>query len=200
MTGRRRVTTQASLAVVGLGLLAIPAVAVAVSGAASGDALWTALRIVALEAVTLIFANIMIGAFRPVFNRVIKPRTVHRLHVATGMAGFTLAVAHGLMLLIFGLAGYARSFVWVGPALLVVLVVTMLTATARRRLRASWRWIHRLNYLVFAAGLIHGLALGFDLNTVVWLEIWFFVYAATMVAGLLHRLRTLRSRTRDDRV
>ena len=197
MTRTRRLTLQAALGAGGLGLVAIPVVAVSLSGAATADALWTALRLLGLEAFTLVFANIVIGAYRPLFNRVLKPRSVHRLHVTTGAAGFSLAVVHAIMLLVFGLAGYSRAFVWVGPAVLAVLVVTITTALARGRLRHSWRWIHRLNYLVFAAVLIHSFALGHDFATERPLKIWFLVCAAFVAGGLAYRMiAPRRPRTR----
>ena len=191
MTGKARTTARAALSLAGLGLLAIPAVAVGLSGAASSDALWTALRVAALEGFTLVFIDITIGAFRPLYNKVAKPRAVHRLHVATGLAGFTLVVGHAAMVLVFGLAGYS-GFRWVGPPILFVLAVAIGTAFWRRRLRHSWRWIHRLNYLVFATVLVHGWALGFDFRSTLWLKVWFVVCAAVVASGLAYRLTTSR--------
>jgi len=188
MTHKRRAALQIVLGAVGLGLLAVPVVAVSQSGAASADTLWTVLRLAALEAFTLVFANIVIGAFRPLFNRIMKPRTAHRLHVATGATGFFLAVAHATMRLVLGVAGYNRAFVWVGPAVLAVLALSMVVALARRKLRRSWRWIHRLNYVVFAAVLVHGFRLGFDFGAASWLKIWFVVCAAVVAGGLVYRL------------
>jgi hypothetical protein len=195
MTRRRRLIARAALGIVGLGLLAIPVVAVSLSGAASVDALWTALRVAALEGFTLVFTNIVIGAFRPLLNRVIKPRTAHRLHVATGVAGFSLAVAHAIMLLVFGVAGYSRAFVRVGPVVLAVLALVIVSALARRGLRRSWRWIHRLNYLIFVAVLVHGFALGYDFGAKSWLKIWFIVCAVVVAGGLAYRLTGLLRRS-----
>jgi hypothetical protein len=194
VTLRQRAAVQVALGIAILGLLAVPVLAVSLSGAASTDALWTALRLAALEAFTLIFADIVIGAFRPLFNRVVKPRTVHRLHVATGATGFFLAVAHAIMLLVLGVEGYRQAFVWVGPAVLVVLALAILVAYARRKLRRSWRWIHRLNYLIFAAVLVHGFRLGYDFGVASWLKIWFVACTAVVAAGLVYRLMGLRRR------
>ncbi len=193
----RRLVWLAGLVLVGLALVAIPALAVGLSGTTSVDGLWTGLRLVALEAFTLIFVTIVLGSYRPLFNRVIRPRVVQRLHLATGLIGFFLALAHGLMTLGFGLSGYSRAW-WIGPVVLVVLAGVILTALGRRRLRRSWRWVHRLNYFVFAAILVHGLLLGSDLSGGVWLRIWFAVYAAVVLAGLAYRL-TVESARRSQR-
>jgi DMSO/TMAO reductase YedYZ heme-binding membrane subunit len=199
MTTNARRATRVALGLVGLGLLAIPAVAVGLSGAASIDALWTALRVTALEAFTLVCMNIATGGFRPLFNKVAKPRSVHRVHMVTGIVGFVLAVGHGSMLLTYGFAGYG-GLKWAGPAILFLLVVTIAAALERRSLRRSWRWIHRLNYVIFVAILVHGLALGYDLSGMSWLTIWFLVCAAVVAAAVAYRLAgTLRKRRNGQR-
>jgi DMSO/TMAO reductase YedYZ heme-binding membrane subunit len=169
---------------------------VGLSGSASADALWAALRLVALEAFTLVFCNIATGAFRPLLNRVFKGRGLQSYHTVTGATGFGLAVAHGIMVLIFGTSGYRVAPLWVGPAVLAVLAAVIATALARRRLRSAWRWIHRLNYLVFTAILVHGTMLGSDLATQPLLRICFWVYAAVVVAGFSYRMALLLKTSR----
>ena len=196
LTGRTRVAAQACLTVLTLGIIVIPPLAVGLSGSASADALWTALRLVALEAFTLVFCNIATGAFRPLLNRVFKSRALQNIHTVTGATGFGLAVAHGIMVLFFGTAGYRVAPLWVGPAVLAVLAAVIATAIARRRLRGVWRWIHRLNYLVFAAILVHGTMLGRDLGTQPLLRVCFWVYAAVVLVGFVYRMALLRATSR----
>lgn len=191
---QRRNVIQVALGALGLGLLAIPVVTVALSGTASADPLWTALRLAALEALTLIFITIVLSTFRPLFNKVVRPRALQQMHQTAALIGFALAVAHGTMAFVFGITGYQQVPVWVGPTVLALLVVTMVSALYRRRLRRSWRWIHRLNYLLFAAVLVHGLVLGYDLGSELWLKIWFGVYAAVVAAGLAYKVAGSRSR------
>lgn len=169
--------------------VAVPPLVVGLSGTAAADALWTSLRIAALEAFTLLFANIVTGAFRPLFNQAFGPRLVHRVHVATGVSGFSLAVSHGIMAFVFGIAGYRTVPVWAGPVGLALLALVVATALARRRYRRSWRPIHRLNYAIFIAVLIHGLFIGYDLRSEVFLKVWFGLYAAVAVIGLMYRTR-----------
>jgi DMSO/TMAO reductase YedYZ heme-binding membrane subunit len=189
--GGARLSLQIACLFLALGSLALPPLVVALSGTASLDATWTALRIAALTAFSLIFLNIVTGAFRPFFNRVFKARNVQRIHVATGLAGFSLALAHGIMALFYGITGYSTGAVFMGPIVLVVLAAAIATALVRRRMRSTWRWIHRLNYLVFAAVLVHGLILGYDLRNEASLEVLFIVYAAVVAAGLVYRLATM---------
>ncbi len=185
---RKRAAWRVGLAAVGLAMLVIPPLAVRQSGTAATDALWTTLRLAALEALTLITANIVIGAFRPLLNRLARPRTMHRLHLTVGLAGFAIALAHGIMVAVFGLAGYQTGPAWVGPVVLVLLAWAILAAITRRTLRRTWRWIHRVNYLLFAAALAHGLLLGYDLGQQVLLKVCFGIYAAAVAAGLVYRI------------
>lgn len=190
---------QAFAVAIALVLLAIPPVTVALSGTGSADALWTILRIAGLLAFTVVFANIVIGAFRPFFNRLAKPRLVHRVHQFTGLAGFSLAVAHGVCVFVFGIAGYRPSAFWVGPAALTVLAIVIATALLRTRFRRSWRWIHRLNYAIFVAALVHGLVLGADLRTDLFLKVCAGIYAAVVVAGFTYRVFRARDSTSSSK-
>ena len=147
------------------------------------------LRIAALEAFTLIFLNIVTGSFRPFFNRVFKARSVQRIHVLTGVVGLSLALAHGITALVYGIEFYNAGAVYIGPIMLAVLTVAIAAALMRRRMKNTWRWIHRLNYLVFAAVLGHGLILGYDLKSEVLLKVLFISYAAVVAAGLIYRIR-----------
>jgi len=176
------------LAALGLAMLLVPPLTIGLSNGPPSDVLWTSLRLAALEAFTLITANITIGAFRPLFHLVAKPRTIHRLHVTLGLAGFSVAMAHGVMTLVFGIAGYPAAPTWAGPAALAVLALALVTALTRRRFRRTWRWVHRLNYLVFAVVLIHGLLLGYDLGNDLFLKTCFGVYAAVVLAGCAYRV------------
>jgi DMSO/TMAO reductase YedYZ heme-binding membrane subunit len=188
--GGARIALQIVACILTLAALSIPPLLVALSGNAALDATWTVLRIAALEAFTLIFLNIVTGSFRPFFNRVFKARSVQRVHVFTGVAGFSLALAHGITALLYGIEFYSTGAVYIGPIVLAVLTVAIAAALMRRRMRNTWRWIHRLNYLVFAAVLAHGLILGYDLKSEVLLKVLFIFYAAVVAVGLVYRART----------
>lgn len=186
---------RAGLIVLGVLSATVPALAIYVTGTSFADHLWAAARTVALEGLTFVIANILIGAARPLFNRIFRPRTVQRAHVTFGALGLVLIVGHAVMLLVFGLAGYDRSLLWAGVASLAVLALALLAAVARRRLRPSWKWIHRLSYAAFAIALVHGFSLGFDLGGASWIRIWFLAWVAVVASALLLRVtRSYRGR------
>ncbi len=157
--GATRILLQAIVAVVGVGLPVVSAMLVVLSDAGSADALWDALRVAALVAVTLIFINICVGAFRPFFVRVFKGRTVQRVHVLLDLTGFAVALGHGLMAFVFGIAGYTTAAVWIGPIALVVLAI-----------------------------MVHGLTLGYDLRHQVFAKAWLGLLGAVVVVGLAYRV------------
>ena len=193
--GKTRSALQIAAIALALGILAIPPVVVATSGTATISATWTALRMAGLFAFSLIFMNIVTGSFRPILNRIFKPRNLQQAHMATDLVAFCLALSHGILVVIFGLAGYNKGVVVIGPIVLVLLAVIIVTAIMRRRLWHFWRWIHRLNYLIFAAVLVHGLILGYDLKNEFFLKVCFVIYAVVVAAGLVYRITTDKSWT-----
>ncbi|OFW60306.1 MAG: hypothetical protein A2133_10105 [Actinobacteria bacterium RBG_16_64_13] len=182
---------QAGLMVLGLVMIAIPPLAMALQGFAKTPASLTVLRMAALEAFTLVVADLVTGAFRPWLNRVFKARKVQRFHTVVALTGFSLAIAHGTIALIQGVSTYVQAAVWLGPVVVFLLFAAILTALTRRRLRRSWRWVHRANYLLFAIVLVHSLVNGYNLQTQVFLKVIFGVYAAVFLAGFYYRLNAL---------
>jgi DMSO/TMAO reductase YedYZ heme-binding membrane subunit len=164
MKGFTRRACQAATLAGALAALAVPPLVLAASGTASVSGQWTALRLLALYALTLLFFNVLTGAARPLFNLVFPPRHVYVAHNFTGLAAFILALGHGVLVIIYGLTGYKGIFVALGPAALALLAVTVSAALARKRLKRAWRWLHRLNYLLFLVALVHAWQLGFDLK------------------------------------
>jgi predicted heme/steroid binding protein/DMSO/TMAO reductase YedYZ heme-binding membrane subunit len=177
-------------------LLAVPFVAMSLVGFGANPASWTYLRMAALETFTLLFADIMIGAFRPLLTRVFRTGLTHRAHQWMGVVAFALAISHGTTVFLLGTKGYPWRAVWIGPSVLTLLTLVIVTAFIRRQLSSSWRWIHRINYLLFAAALTHASYLGFNVRTQMFLRVVFYVYAAAVVASLGYRIYLLLKRGR----
>lgn len=196
LVGRQRLTWQIGLGIILALMVAVPFLVVGLSGSASQDSLWTALRMAALEAFTLVSAGVIIGAFRPLLGRAIKGKTLQRLHVSVGVTGFSIAIAHGTMVAVFGLAGYgSRTLLAIPLSVLSVLLLLVASALARRRFRRSWRWVHRVSYGALAAILVHAFRLGTDARAGATVKIIFGIYAAAALTGLAYRLtQSLRTR------
>jgi DMSO/TMAO reductase YedYZ heme-binding membrane subunit len=192
LEGTRRRAVQVLLAALTLGTLVIPPLVVATSGTATYSATWTALRILALYALTVLFLNIMTGSFRPLLARVFKPKLLFRLHNATGLVGFSMAVAHMILVITEGLW---QGLTKLGPVTLYILTATTAAALLRKYLKKSWRMIHRLNYAVFIVALVHAFQLGIDLRKGAFLKVVLYIYTALVAAAFVYRLQlTIRTR------
>lgn len=190
--GKGRKAVQVALITLALTTLAFPPLVVAASGTAGISATWTSLRIAALFALTLVFLNIMTGSLRPLLARAFNAKALFRTHNATGLAGFSLALAHGILVAVYGIW---PGFTKLGPVTIYILALTTLAVLARKSLRKIWRHIHRLNYVVFAVAVIHAFQVGTDLRNGAFLKVTLFVYSALAAAGFVYRLQeTIRRR------
>ncbi len=180
------------LPLVFIAMIAVPLVLVLVWGG-GGPAYGTALRIIALEAFTLMFASIMTGSQTRVMYRLFKPIRAYRFHIACGVAGFMLALAHGVIVLV---ERYFRGFssLWViGPVVLGMLAVTVFAALDKKRLPRIWRRIHQINYVLFVAIFIKALLIGTDIKSplgyAVALKALFITYVAAAALAMAFRIR-----------
>jgi predicted heme/steroid binding protein len=181
-----RSAARAGLAALFVLVLAVPFLAMGLSGFRAAPASWTVLRTLALVAFAVLFLNVVIGAYRPLLNRAYRADRLQRLHVGVGVTAFVLALSHGSLALSLGIGGYKWP-VFFGPSVLVLLAVVIATALGRRRLRRAWRWIHRLNYVLFAAVVTHAVVIGNNLLSQPFLKVIFFVYVAVATIGLAYR-------------
>ena len=193
MKDAARRSAQVGIAALALAALAVPPLVLAFSNTASVSADWTALRLLALYALTLLFFNVLTGAARPLFNRVFPPRTIYAIHNFTGLAAFLLALAHGLLVLGLRLDYYPgqTGYMVLGPVALGIAAAAIGAALARRRLKRAWRWLHRLNYLLFIIALTHAWLIGFDLKygqDKLFMQLVAVVYAVMAAAAVAYRV------------
>jgi Kef-type K+ transport system membrane component KefB len=186
-------------------MVLLPPVIVSISGSASEVPLFTALRILGLEAFTLIFVNIVTGALSRWFYRLFKPRNFQRFHIACGSLGFLMALAHGIIV-VWKRYWSGYNAIWVvGPVALVLLAVTVFVALDRKRLKHVWRRIHQINYLIFMGVFAKTVVIGTDLATgrtySLVLKTVFIIYAvvatlATVVRIWSYEVQARKKRTR----
>jgi hypothetical protein len=174
-------------------MLAAPPVILGASPAGWSGLSSSALRIMALYAFTFIFMNIVTGALAPYFYAVFNARVQYRIHLTTGVLGFSLALGHGLIVLT---QRYYRGFsaVWIlGPVSLGLMAITIWVALDRSRLKAVWRPIHQINYLIFVAVFVKAVLIGTDFKTPggarLALTILFSAYVGIAALAVMARLR-----------
>lgn len=191
--GTTRLLLRLMSMILALGVLAAPLLVVATSGSFTLSALFTSIRVAGLLTFSLLFVSIVSGAFRPFFNRIFNPRNFQRWHIASGVLAFALGLSHALMTPFFGLAGFNLYIVFIGSGVLALLILTGTVAFLRRDFKASWRWIHRINYLLFGLIFAHAVILGFDFKNGVILRVLSGIYAGVVVIAFIYRYLTLRA-------
>ena len=200
-TGRKK-ALQGLFIITFVVMLALPVVLVAVWGTTT-KAPVTAMRLLGLEAFTLIFVNIVTGALARRFYRLFKARPFQRFHIACGVLGFGMALAHGIIVIV---EQYYKGYnaIWVvGPAALALLAVTVFIALDRKRLPRVWRRIHQINYVIFIAVFIKAMVIGSDLTGnmgyVIAMKALFILYAVVAALATADRVRTYEVEARKKR-
>lgn len=157
------------------------------------------LRFLALMGISLLFLQIVSGAFRPLLRRVFTASGLSQFHKGFGLAGFACIVGHFLFL-IHSIgehwAALNHGFFLLGPIMLFVLALSTVTALLIGHLRPDiWRRLHLLNYLVFAGGAIHALGVGTQTSMLA-TRLLFAFYLAVAAAGLAYRASSAEWRAR----
>ena len=145
----------------------------------------------ALLAFGLMALQIVIGSRLRLISNPLGLAQLLALHRLTGILVLTLLVAHPLLVTLG--AGKPELLnpmrnpwgVRVGESALALLILHSVLAVFRNRFSLDyvvWRRIHRLAFLIFAMGFIHGFAVGDDLKQHAMQALWVFLLAG---AGLL---------------
>jgi hypothetical protein len=168
-------------------------------GMSTDETLHTLLRLCALLGISLLFLQMVTGAFRPALRRVFKARTIQGFHAASGVLGLAFVISH-FVLMIPSIgehwANLNHSFFVLGPIVLAVLIITVGTALVLRRTHpAAFSRLHVLNYVVFIVGVVHSTAIGTQGSTVAGRAL-LALYAVIGLAGLTYRASSAAWRRR----
>lgn len=195
---------RALLTVLFLGALSLP-FAIVFAGRFNFNGVSMTVRLLALLAFTLIFAQIVTGALMTPLRKVFRAKPLWFFHRYVGEAAFLLVIGHavivlavgtfhadGLVVRFMGLWSGAdalhRAALILGPVNLVLITLTVATALLMRVLKKYWHKIHYFNYLVFAIVIFHGLLLGTDAMASWLVKSLFIVYGVAAAAVLGWRL------------
>jgi DMSO/TMAO reductase YedYZ heme-binding membrane subunit len=155
-------------------------------------------RLSSLIAVSFIFLDMMTGSFRPLLNRVVNPYRLNRAHISFGITGLAFATAH-FVLLIPGLGDHYEEsnkvLFFAGPVALTLLILTISTALAVKKMPRTWRIIHLINYIIFPLAILHGLTIGED-RSMLAMRLLFYGFLVLAAAGLVYRTWTPEWRSR----
>ena len=154
----------------------------------------TIVRAAALLGYTALFLTILSSEYVRTMRRLFG-RTFMRVHHALALTGLVLIVVHPLTYAIridsfsvfVPVFTPLRSFLtWASRPALYLIVLAVLAAVARKRLKNSWRIVHWLNYLAFVLVFAHAWFMGSDLNLAP-VRVVMTAMAGVVVAVLVHK-------------
>lgn len=162
---------------------------------------YTILRWLGLTVYSLIFLQIMSGAFRRPLNKFLPPLWHHRWHVTVGFLVMTVALAHPMFLylsnkLIYGSYIYLDNGLnyniglLLGELQLTLISCGFLAAILMnffKKWMTFWRKIHWLMYVAFFSATVHSLILGTDINAD-WYSVARWSMVALVVCAVVWRL------------
>ncbi len=131
----------------------------------------TIMRAAALFGFTALFLTIVSSEYVRTMRKLFG-RPYMRVHHALALTGLVLIVVHPLMyavrtgtLSVFvPVFTPLRSFLaWASRPALYLIVLAVVAAVARKRLKSTWQFVHWLNYLAFVMVFTHASMLGSDL-------------------------------------
>jgi len=125
--------------------------------------IYTATRLAALLGYQLIFIAVLSSAFvRPLTKAFGQPFV--KLHHIVALSGLALICLHPVLaslswntyrILLPNLNSASDFFQWSGSPAFDLLLLAVLAAAFRRRLKGAWRVIHMLTYVALLLGTIH---------------------------------------------
>lgn len=135
-------------------------------------------RLTGLVGLSLIFSQIMLGAFMKNWVQILGARA-YRAHVTQGLLAYGFIVLHPLMQMaidyqVSGLSGAMSTFlsgrnIFINFGIVALLLSSAAVIIAYMRtkpiFRRAWRKIHILNYVSFFLVSYHALNLGTDVST-----------------------------------
>ena len=111
------------------------------------------------------------------------------LHAGLFMGASTLRTGHvalGLLVPTFE-HGFYRTFVSVGAVALWLLLVVVFAGWRRSAGHARWRWLHRLAFVGFGLGFLHGITVGSETRFGAMMYVYAFV-GLSVLAAVVSRL------------
>jgi DMSO/TMAO reductase YedYZ heme-binding membrane subunit len=135
------------------------------------------LRGIGLIAFTSIFVQIMLGSFRPFFNKTYDSVKIYWFHNYLGLITLVLALVHaGARSLLFGVINTlllnTNLAVNLGMIALYFMVLTVGTSDLKFFFKVKigynfWRMIHLLNYILFILVYVHAVMIGTEFNSII---------------------------------
>lgn len=164
----------------------------------------TIFPLIGLIAFTLIWSQIMFGAFMKLLTNYFP--NIFKFHIIQGITALLFAILHPSLRVISlptqHMIDYFKfkidfvdptlvSFVYIGEAALLLLICGVFAGLLRNwpPVQRYWHWVHLINYLVFLLGWYHSWNLGGDINSSPLLQnLWIFFLITFIIAFSYRRI------------
>lgn len=161
-----------------------------------GQSLYVLSKVTALLVYMLMWWQIMLGIFKKINTK---------YHIVLGTSIFILIISHAALFITavsirqgelhLGIlipnftAGYYKTGLSFGVIAFFFIAIATIASTLRRRFSKTWRYGHALVYLAFALATIHGLMIGSDIHSEVFLCIVYGAVSSLLFAYIYKKMK-----------
>ncbi|MCG3259841.1 MAG: hypothetical protein H7644_08845 [Candidatus Heimdallarchaeota archaeon] len=145
------------------------------------DVMYDFVRILALFGLLTLFVSSIMTAFtKEIFQLFGKP--FKKVHHIVAYFGLSLIILHPVFLVIYTkmpefliprFDSWIVFWTFAGIPALYLIILASIAGLLQPRIKKWWRYVHGLNYIALLFGVIHGMLLGTDLSTSIFLRIFY---------------------------
>lgn len=165
------------------------------------DVMYDFVRILALFGLLTLFVSSIMTAFtKEIFQLFGKP--FKKVHHIVAYFGLSLIILHPVFLVIYTkmpefliprFDSWIVFWTFAGIPALYLIILASIAGLLQPRIKKWWRYVHGLNYIALLFGVIHGMLLGTDLSTSIFLKIFYVsLLVLTSAAFVYKRYKSIR--------
>lgn len=165
------------------------------------DVMYDFVRILALFGLLTLFVSSIMAAFnKEIFQIFGKP--FKKVHHIVAYFGLSLIILHPVFLVIYTkmpefllprFDSWIVFWTFAGIPALYLIILASIAGLLQPRIKKWWRYVHGLNYIALLFGVIHGMLLGTDLSTSIFLKIFYVsLLVLASVAFVYKRYKSIR--------
>ncbi|MHA1515073.1 MAG: hypothetical protein ACTSPF_06010 [Candidatus Heimdallarchaeaceae archaeon] len=170
------------------------------------DVMYDFVRILALFGLLTLFVSSIMTAFtKEIFQLFGKP--FKKIHHIVAYFGLSLIILHPVFLVIYTkmpefllprFDSWIAFWTFAGIPALYLIILASIAGLLQPRIKKWWRYVHGLNYIALLFGVIHGMLLGTDLSTSIFLKIFYVsLLVLTSAAFVYKRYKSIRRKNKE---
>lgn len=170
------------------------------------DVMYDFVRILALFGLLTLFVSSIMTAFtKEIFQLFGKP--FKKVHHIVAYFGLSLIILHPVFLVIYTkmpefliprFDSWIVFWTFAGIPALYLIILASIAGLLQPRIKKWWRYVHGLNYIALLFGVIHGMLLGTDLSTSIFLRIFYVSLLVLASAAFVYkRYKSIRRKNKE---